>query len=784
MHRHTFILIQFVFLLVILFAAVYAAKRLWQRPAGRDFGPANAPAPSRASRAGESLLILLLGGLTWFLTASTRSTGGMLLNLDQLAPAVARANLAAAIVTGVGVVVCALIALRRTIPAVILAVTLLSAYGFILNSGIDFLGREAAKRQAPIPWTIDLKGTDAKGADLWVNGVHLGKTPVTISLDDFLERVPFWGAPPESVGEDVIAVPEYFPKRIVSSKLTRWIAIELPSRPTRGAAPGARGPVYYAKVRSGDDWGYTRGSSQSTFGDEYAYSSIGVKFPGRDRRLETLLNQVRLADYRPSADWLSAIETYGLDGWNSLRKAARDEPRMQEVIDAWADAHYDLSQVKDADSAWRVLERIRREAEANRQYTTSSVAGRAIERIAPKLDPERLARVAVEYIRTARYGGYSYSKQEDGRYEFSYPRQERRGGDGLDEQYPPGAFPVAHAVYAQSLQPDPPAVIQAQIAPALIRWQDKTEIAAALGGAEVEKYILRRDTYRIEPKDYRDRQYLSNYGYINRWFWIGLHLRGQAGQDFQRQHQNQLFELLDKPTLPNVLEGTLSQEPYDLLFANGWGGEYWPRFKARTAGQNQFLKIWWEYLVRMDAPPKMFAEALREAHADNAELRWALEYNGKLLEPERLRAVADAVEQAIDHDPAIIKNANDDRQHRETQKDLENFRHNDPQYEARALMAELRGLDRKDGEYPQYVGQWLAEQKPGHPLVGMLAQAPEAALRQKAIPALEAHPTPAGRAQLDRLAADADPGVRAAAQAAIARLGQLARRNPKELAAK
>lgn len=784
MHRYTFVLIQIVFLPVILFAAVYAAKRLWQRPAGRDFGPANAPAPSRASRAGESLLILLLGGLTWFLTASTRSTGGMLLDLDQLTPAVARANLAAAIVTGVGVVVCALIALRRTIPAVILAVTLLSAYGFTLNSGFDFLGRRAAKQQAPIEWTIDLMGTNARGADLWVNGVHLGKTPVTITIDEFLKRVPFWGAPPETVGEDVIVVPEHFPKRIVVSKLTRWIAIELPSRPARGAAPGARGPVYYAKARSGDDWGYAGGSSQSTFGDEYAYSSIGVKFPDRDRRLESLLDQVRLADYRPSADWLSAIETYGLDGWNSLRKAARDEPRMREVIDAWADSRYGTGQVKDADSAWRVLDRIRREAEANRQYTTSSVAGRAIELIAPMLDPERLATAAVEYIRTARYGGYSYKKQEDGRYEFSYPRQERRGGDGLDEQYPPGAFPVAHAVYAQSLQPDPPALIQARIAPALIRWQDKTEIAAALGGAEVEPFILRRDTYRIEPKDFRDRKYLSNYGYINKWFWLGMHLRGQAGRNFRRLHKNQLFELLEKPTIPNIWEGTLSQEPYDLLFANGWGDEYWPRFKARTAGQNQFLKIWWEYLVRMDAPPKMFAETLREAHVENSELRWALEHNGKLLEPERLRAVADAVEQAIDRDPAIIKDATDDWQRREIKKSLENFRQNDPQYEARALMAQLRGLDRKDGEYPQFAGQWLAEQKPDHPLVAMLIQAPEAALRQKAIPALEARPTPDHRAMLDRLAADADAGVRAAAQGAVTRLGQLARKNPKEFAAK
>ena len=42
--------------------------------------------------------------------------------------------------------------------------------------------------------TIRAGNGNVSGAELWVNGVYLGKTPVTTTVDDFLTSAPFWKA--------------------------------------------------------------------------------------------------------------------------------------------------------------------------------------------------------------------------------------------------------------------------------------------------------------------------------------------------------------------------------------------------------------------------------------------------------------------------------------------------------------------------------------------------------------------------------------------------------------
>ena len=396
-------------------------RRIRARADGDTFAPAGAPPPDRTTRMTEAAILGIMALGVLLIAATSQSNHGMLLNLDLLFPAAARAHVGVAAGALIGVLISVFITTRgRTVLGTVCAAIVLTAYGLILNGPGELIHAMASHEDSrPIArYTINISGCGVRGADLWVNDVYLGKTPYATTLDEFTKKVPYWPEPPKGLTDktDSVQVPQYGAPRTYYRSEPTWIEFKLPRRPeprrdrhkrrraTRGRSGEGEQLKYYARVKYAGEWGYYgggRGGGGGGGGYRYhAHTHFNVVFPARQARLESLLNQARLKDYRVDSAWFEAIETYGADGWLALRKAADAEPEMMQVLDQWAIWKHDLSKAVDADSAWSALERIRNEAEDRQMYITADPMGRAVELLIKALkDEDRSVRgLAVECL--------------------------------------------------------------------------------------------------------------------------------------------------------------------------------------------------------------------------------------------------------------------------------------------------------------------------------------------------------------------------------------------------
>ncbi len=210
------------------------------------------------------------------------------------------------------------------------------------------------------------------------------------------------------------------------------------------------------------------------------------------------------------ADWFQTAESYNGDAWLALGKAAADEPQLWQLRAAWATWKYGLDKVGSPESAWTVFQQIREEADAQQQYLTDSVAGRAVELLVPKLPQERLMDEAVRLIRDTSTFSYLFWRIND-RQQFGFRGQPGSvytgaasttggiGSSGNKPQLSVGGFPVAHAVWMldeqlrRSGEPQPN-IIQQRIVPEIVRWHYKDfselsmRLAAYLGGPVMDKF--------------------------------------------------------------------------------------------------------------------------------------------------------------------------------------------------------------------------------------------------------------------------------------------------------
>ena len=320
-------------------------------------------------------------------------------------------------------------------------------------------------------------GTQLDGAELWVNGVFLGKTPYVTTLGDFKAKVPDWPKPPADYETDYVkAFRDYGPNGGGWTLWNRWVKFDLPNLKT-----------YYARIRYAGEWagGNFGGGNEreDSWGASRVITDIACVFPERRKRLETLLSMARVANYRVGPAWFETLETYSEDGWLAIHKAAENEPRMTQVIDAWATWRYRLDTVTDADSAWRAFQKICNEADARGEYSTASLAGRAVELLVPKLLPRTLVDKSVEFIQSGRLFPMSVNWQAAGRLEFGRKRTSDADYSDVrpsDRYLPTSGVVLAHAVWMlndrlRSRDEPEPNIIQQRIVPELIHAEYNTQ---------------------------------------------------------------------------------------------------------------------------------------------------------------------------------------------------------------------------------------------------------------------------------------------------------------------
>jgi len=679
--------------------------------------PASARAGSLASRIAETLVLLCMGAAILVLTATSRSTGGRLLILDELRPEFATVNLVVAGCAVAGLVLAVLACVFwRTWAGMVLMAIVLSAYGLALN-GVEGLLESMTPEtpvEAHIPYTINVQsraGNLVSGVDLWVNGVYLGKTPVETTLGEFLEKVPYWPEPPVEMEDEDNAVFafKYNERRVHDRRYPKWIRLAIPGHRPRRKPSWRRermvNPLtkrakreaevklrtYYAQVKLNGRWGGSyqwSGSNGGGLGDYImpAYSTIGeVYFPEYLARVERMLDKARLADYKVDSKWCEAMEAFGHEGWDALLKAGDKEPAMKDVRDGWAKWKYGLDKVSDEKSAWQAFESICAEAEELGKYSTASVTGRAVDLLVTKLDPQRLAKRAVKIARRTR--GYSWSRwEQNGRLQFGYsepPRQfygRTSGSYGMGgrEKLSPAGYVVAHAVWLMdelldSQDDSALNVIERVVVPEIVCWNYNKmpilRIAAHLGGPAVARFASRQKWYAEAESLPHDQRLGIGFGReVNGWAYLLATSDSPGGRKFRREHSDKVFEIADMV----VERGNHDlKEEADFVFSDlelgkeSLAARYWPRFKALTSRKRATyaLRLQFDYLGRMEpvSTVEMYVEAWRDfrgSYSDTYNTFDILKQTRATTEKKEL--IFDALSREIERSVDNIKDASDE----------------------------------------------------------------------------------------------------------------------------
>jgi hypothetical protein len=756
---------------------------LWQVRRKRRVLPIAAPLGNRTASATETIA---LGGLSlsmFTLLALYRSYDGVPYPLSELAPASARQEYWL-MLAGWTVVITGALAVawfQRTFVAALSLFVFFCIAGYAVNAGLIFShqGREEEIRAHPVKLIVKLKG-DVAGADVWFNGVHIGKTPIEADLDQVLNDIPNWN---DSHPQEFRDFKHFLSNKHGTFRPRAWFHVNAPKR-VGFHEEGDESRAIFARVELDGELLYANGhhdviGGSRIFGQIQPCSvTIDMFLPQWQDDIKLLMNRARLYDYVPDRAWVDAMATYGDAGWLQLRMKSLEEDGFNRVLDAWASHLYDVDSVNDARTAWKQFERIRSEANEQGGYYTDTPLGRALELLLPKIDREELIQLAEDRIRsfrTAPSGSLRHGMIR-GRFHFG------TYGDGSWERakLTPADAVLAHAIWRLDVafdeeddSTDNP--VEERIVPALLRLSARRgthfNMTQALGGSIFERFVLRHNwrTPAENLEDYNDKVRLSMVE-INRWLHVCATLRSPAGFEFRRKNQHRLLEATTKMVRESSdFRHSWTTNSIDFLFLDVESGPenlattFWPSFDRYTTPErhswSQASEVRWKYLARLQPHCKVedFVRAYKP-YCDHRCTKTPL----TLLEPDLQFEVLTALVEESDRlvaeakpesSPYYIRQANHDdfgRMARQVPCDA-------------SVKLLLSWLSEEGKEYKQRIEgiKRAIDQNvlpDGH--LRALAIADDARLRTLVLPAIEQHPTVPRREMLARLVEDDDSNVR------------------------
>ena len=817
-------------ILVIGFILLVIFKKLYFN-SSKTIKDSSMSTSNKTTRIAESIILLCIGLVIFIFMATNTSTGGRLLNLDQYQKGFAITNVIVAAVIFVGVLIAiGFVYFKKTSLGVIIIAVVLSCYGLILN-GPEQILESMAPEGSIIPdstLTFYLSSPDIQGGELWVNGVHLGTLPYETTFDEFYEAVPFWPEEPnENKSEDFkLLIPRWNPysDRPSGSLKKPWARITIPEEPVSwnerkvGAANliDWNSRTYYARVKLGDEWGYSNGHGGNSGGSGGRYDkrnatvTFQVIFPERQKRIEKLLDIARLYDYSPETDWFETMETYGSDGWMVVQKVMDEEPEMSKLLDAWTSWKYDLDKVTDSKSAWNTFLRIYNEAEMCQKYFTSDIAGRAVELLVPKLDQQKLIyNVKRIILSTNRYIWYQWEINE--RLQFGINNASNIAYTGANQitsvargdggkKLSPGDFVFAHAIWMLDKLLDEqndtkPNIVESELVPLFIAQNyndiNLIQIAASIGGTSVEKYLLRQN-WSIEPQKlpYSQQKHIG-VDRVNGWLFLLANLKTETGNKFRRENTRNIMDMADSVADRMNMSWL---DDLDFIFIDKYLGEesfaykYWPRFKEIVSVKKIWdaLELQYQYLFRMEplSTVDMYVQCWKSHSSDYSDFESAIDcFSDAEIAPDKRQKIYSALAEQVD---STISNITDEITESNKRNILQYLRsellREEPNEYAQRIYQSLKtsGTQYK----PENVASWLANEEQTHPLIKMLIESDKPQLRLLVMGALKEHPIPSNMAILKKFLNDSGEEVHNAAEHVMLELEQLKETEPAKFAAK
>ncbi len=751
---------------------------------------------STQSRRAEAVMLLCGSLVIWIFTATNTSTGGRLFRLDQLHPAFARVNVIVAGLSLLGVLCSCLIAARWSSSlGVVLCAAVLIVYPSMLNGSPEwlesFVSNQTKQQRTILRFVSEV--CDLPDAELYVNGVCLGKLPVEINEQEFLDKVPVWYTEPNRL--ELSEIPEH----LIAYRSTNSASYSVDSfyqKLYMRMANGGECDDYYAQVKYQDQWCYATGPGGGSGGGGgyIRHMQYGLSFLNADyeRRLSELLDYGRIHDYQVPATWFETMATYGTYGLKTLFDKEVTEPGIGFLLDRWAAREYGLTAVYGSDSAWQVFEGLCEKIEASNSYSTEGLEGRAVAWLSLKLPMDKLTDRATTLIRKTDRLHWS-QWQSHGRQHFGTSTNGARSvgtgrriiGQGSwgrsGGQLPIQGYAVAHAMWVlfQQGEAGTKAVLQGPVMTEVIAKLYKNlprhRFLCAVGGPVLERFLIRQN-WEADPAQLpRDQRAHAFREETNGWFWMLAYLDTPVGREFRKTHRKKLFQVAG------------AHDPFhsfqDMAFflldldqgADSLASEYWPKFLKNTLDRyeqdSQALKYAFKYLVMMDpvSTPDMYVQALREIR--HTRYPWEGSFRElSNLPSSRRDMIYHALKEAIGQDLSHL-GLSDSKSVREGRaymlRSLEDAASSD---QATAVQVFQRLNEGVSG----YAVKWLQNLNDDHGTLPLLAKSDRADLRRLALYGIESHPSPAHRALLRQLLRDPDTEVSGAAEAVRQNLDQLA----------
>jgi hypothetical protein len=506
----------------------------------------------------------------------------------------------------------------------------------------------------------------AEGVELWVNGVCLGEPPLSIPRKEFLEKVPRWTDPPEGYDEELA---KYNANQIenrelaceVENRRTPWFEFLLNEDNLYFHGPRKeRDDLYYARLELGNEFAVGRGfANTSSFRNRSAHTVFRGEFPEYEARLDHLIDQGRILGSKVDSEWFRTLDSHGKYGRQLFWDAVEEDPALEPAADAWARWKFDFDRELDAQTAWRVLEKVRADAERTADYQSRSIAGRAVELAAPHLDPDRLAEETVHCLRENRSRTFFHHRVENEKPRIGLQAYESSTPLARLALYPLLDASLLVDARLDSSDVTAPNVIERRVPPELLCWWQTDDgyiqgldVVTSYGGPVVERFLLRQD---LESDD---RPTAGN------WIFGGRVVGGSRPRTVNQYFLNHTREVLEAAeTILRKAPG-FDRSPVGVPFLfyhpergkDSLAARFWPRYLALSENSSypsRFqLEGMFEYLARMEPYPsvEMYLDCWRE-HASEWFSSEALNALSDLPDAKH-KAVLTAILEDVEENPS------------------------------------------------------------------------------------------------------------------------------------
>lgn len=243
--------------------------------------------------------------------------------------------------------------------------------------------------------------------DVYCNDVYLGKTPLQISRDDFLAKVPQWNEPPRQERiESGIPIPEttsiipdsslpamrmsYAPRDPITLRNYQWMMPSSTNHSPTETWEQIKKSNYWMQFRKDGCLagvfarisGYGMSADNRTITNYFMPDAIVFS---QDEHFHHVLFALRQLNYQPTKEWIDHVRNYESQLFYLLVGKAKTDKRIQPVIDAIVSAEFNLSDSMTEMECQRAVDEIMDRAENRGGFFIPSLESYAINYLTPRV---------------------------------------------------------------------------------------------------------------------------------------------------------------------------------------------------------------------------------------------------------------------------------------------------------------------------------------------------------------------------------------------------------------